>query len=98
MCLEVKYRSENVISARIGRLSRNQNEACDTELFFDKSIQSTTLISKLSNIFYQAQHIKNIIYYDKSYQQQNMKNGLHLHLDIGTDCIKAIAHYFYAVK
>ena len=63
MCLEVKYRSENVISARIGRLSRNQNEACDTELFFDKSIQSTTLISKLSNIFYQAQLI-NMIYYD----------------------------------
>ena len=72
MCLEVKYRSENVISARIGRLSRNQNEACDTELFFDKSIQSTTLISKLSNNSYQAQLFKNMIYYDtvinKSYQ------------------------------
>ena len=64
MCLEVKYRSENVISARIGRLSRNQNEACDTELFFDKSIQSTTLISKLSNNSYQAQLLKNRIYYD----------------------------------
>ena len=57
MCLEVKYRSENVISVRIGRLSRNQNEACDTELFFDKSIQSTTLISKLSNILYQYRKI-----------------------------------------
>ena len=46
MCLEVNYRSENVISAKIGRLSRNREEACDRQLFFDTSIQSTTLISK----------------------------------------------------
>ena len=46
MCLEVNYRSENVISAKIGRLSRNREEACDRELFFDASLQSTTLISK----------------------------------------------------
>ena len=46
MCLEVNYRSENVISAKIGRLSRNQEEACDRQLFFDASVQSTTLISK----------------------------------------------------
>ena len=47
MCLEVRYKSENVISAKVGRLSRNQEEACDRQLFFDASIQSTTLISKL---------------------------------------------------
>ena len=44
ICLEVKYRSENVISAKIGRLSRDREEACN--LFFDSSVQSTTLISK----------------------------------------------------
>ena len=47
MCFEVRYKSENVISAKVGRLSRNQEEACDRQLFFDASIQSTTLISKL---------------------------------------------------
>ena len=64
MCLEVKYRSENVISARIGRLSRNRDEACDTQLFFDKSIQSTTLISKFSIILYWVYFIENMIYSD----------------------------------
>lgn len=46
ICLELVKKSSSVITTRMGRLSRNPDEACDQSLFFDKSTQSTVLVSE----------------------------------------------------
>jgi len=46
VCLEIERKSENILSLRMGRLSRNQDEACNTQLFFDANIPTSTIISK----------------------------------------------------
>ena len=49
MCLEITRRSNSVISTKLGKLSRNPEEACDETLFFDSDIQSTILISEIAS-------------------------------------------------
>ena len=50
ICLELVKKSSSVITTRMGRLSRNPDEACDQSLFFDKSTQSTVLVSKCQTV------------------------------------------------
>ena len=45
-CLEVLKKTEDVLSVKIGRLSRNSDEACNQQLFFDRNIPFTIIISK----------------------------------------------------
>ena len=46
LCVESERKSERVMSVRMGRFSRNPEEACNTQLFFDDAaVQTTTLIS-----------------------------------------------------
>ena len=51
VCMEIERKSENILSIKTGRLSRNQDEACNTQLFFDSNIPTSTIISKSNNIF-----------------------------------------------
>lgn len=44
-CLEVFRKTDDVLSVRIGRLSRNSQEACHQQLFFDPSIPVKTITS-----------------------------------------------------
>ena len=46
VCLEIERKSDNILTLRMGRLSRNQDEACNTHLFFDANIPTTTIISE----------------------------------------------------
>ena len=46
MCVEAEKKSGHILTLRIGRLSRNRDEACSTNLFFDGSVKRTTLISE----------------------------------------------------
>ena len=45
MCMEVSGKSDSIMSLRLGRLSRNPEEACNQHLFFDKSIQPVIIVS-----------------------------------------------------
>lgn len=45
MCMEVSRKSDSIMSLRMGRLSRNPDEACDQHLFFDKSIEPVIMVS-----------------------------------------------------
>lgn len=45
MCMEVSRKSDSIMSLRMGRLSRNPDEACDQHLFFDKSIEPVIIVS-----------------------------------------------------
>nr|XP_040570826.1 uncharacterized protein LOC121120042 [Lepeophtheirus salmonis] len=44
MCMEIEKKYSNILQLRMGRLSRNPDEACHQQLFFDSSIQPTLLI------------------------------------------------------
>ena len=47
LCVESERRSERVMTVRVGRFSRNPEEACNTQLFFDHAaVQRVTLISE----------------------------------------------------
>jgi hypothetical protein len=43
--MEVSRKADSIMSLRLGRLSRNQEEACNQHLFFDISIQPVTVVS-----------------------------------------------------
>ncbi|TRY74844.1 hypothetical protein TCAL_11427 [Tigriopus californicus] len=45
LCMDVEKKSPHILSLRMGRLSRNRDEACNPHLFFDVSSDKTTLIS-----------------------------------------------------
>merc|ERR1719300_1438441 len=45
ICLELTRKSPSVIATKLGRLSRNPDEACDQSLFFDAELKSTLLVS-----------------------------------------------------
>lgn len=45
MCMEVSHKSDSILSLRLGRLSRNPEEACNQHLFFDNSIQPVIIVS-----------------------------------------------------
>ena len=45
MCMEVSRKSDSILSLRLGRLSRNPEEACNQHLFFDNSIQPVIIVS-----------------------------------------------------
>lgn len=45
VCMEVSRKSDSIMSVRLGRLSRNPEEACNQHLFFDKSIQPIIIVS-----------------------------------------------------
>lgn len=45
VCLEAVRKSDSIMTVRLGRLSRNQEEACNRHLFFDNSIQPVTIVS-----------------------------------------------------
>ena len=45
VCMEVLQKSSSIMSLRLGRLSRNPEEACHQYLFFDKSIQPSIITS-----------------------------------------------------
>ena len=43
--MEVGRKSDSILSLRLGRLSRNPEEACNQHLFFDASIQPVIIVS-----------------------------------------------------
>jgi hypothetical protein len=50
LCLESERKSDHIMTFRIGRLSRNPEEACNKHLFFDdKAVKKTTIISRGKN-------------------------------------------------
>ena len=49
MCVEASKKSEHILTLKIGRLSRNREEACNKHLFFDEEYsKTTTIISKFA--------------------------------------------------
>ena len=47
--MESERKSERVMTVRVGRFSRNPEEACNTQLFFDDAaVRGTTLISEFN--------------------------------------------------
>ena len=47
--MESERKSERVMTVRVGRFSRNPEEACNTQLFFDDAaVRRTTLISEFN--------------------------------------------------
>ena len=45
VCIEVSRKSDSIMSLRLGKLSRNSEEACNQHLFFDNSIQPVIIVS-----------------------------------------------------
>ena len=45
-CGQVRKMAEDVLAIRIGRQARQQQEACDQDLFFDREIEEEVFISK----------------------------------------------------
>ena len=45
VCMEVNRKSDSILSVRLGRLSRNPDEACNQHLFFDTSIKPSIIVS-----------------------------------------------------
>jgi hypothetical protein len=42
-CLRIRKKTDNVFQLRIGRLSPNAEDACDTQLFFDNAVPTQTV-------------------------------------------------------
>ena len=52
--MEAQFLDDHIRSLKLGRLSRDQNEACNEHLFFDDQEQpASTLISRAINFFMQ---------------------------------------------
>ena len=45
VCMEASRKSDSILSLRLGKLSRNPEEACNQHLFFDASIQPVIIVS-----------------------------------------------------
>ena len=45
MCMEVYRKADTIMSLKLGRLSRNPEEACNQHLFFDTAIPSVIIVS-----------------------------------------------------
>jgi len=45
VCMEASRKSDSILSLRLGKLSRNPDEACNQHLFFDASIQPVIIVS-----------------------------------------------------
>ena len=45
MCMEVYRKADSIMSLKLGKLSRNPEEACNQHLFFDTAIPSVIIVS-----------------------------------------------------
>ena len=68
MCMELRAESDRVLTLKVGRLSRDRDEACNKNLFFDAaSSLRTTLISEHFSPFSSF-----CVFYKNIFQVQNI--------------------------